>query len=543
MSSKTPSTDSWSSVLPFLGVGAFAGLFSSGLLGGLGKPMTRERLLQLHEEYASAVNKAIRLERIALELYTRQLEALKKLEPTNPVLDLESVEAFAVAKTALENANRLHERIEKGRGELVTQILDQHRSTRARSAAVRMLYVSLRWSEAVSPGLLDDLDEAGREVVIVGALAKRKVAKDPYASLNSVALCVEEVLRAGAVSDWGFFEEKLPRISASYIENYWPRERSVLRLDEALVRAVRPPWREGEYPEKEKPSAVSRQPSAESSADEPVAKDREDWRDALYVANRLLECLVDSHAKRAEPQHYDHAKQLAERLSSFVQSMMHDGVKFSDSMCTHIATTPRNQLRTEFRDVEHWCHVEDLINDLVGLKGSLWGVPYSAPLALDDLPPASEETRKAAGELLKEGLEIEPGKWYELSVSFPTLPNEGKLEIVHTDGTVQSMAVETVDWTKPAEVAEALVDLMGADNGAVFRPTEGQQMALAGAVETLMAEGLVFDQDVAVDMVAGEDGDIKARFGKYEGYARVDLLLNQIFDGPLEGSPGISDEE
>jgi len=84
-----------------------------------------------------------------------------------------------------------------------------------------------------------------------------------------------------------------------------------------------------------------------------------------------------------------------------------------------------------------------------------------------------------------------------------------------------------------AEIAEKLVKEMGADNGCTFLPTKSQMEALAYGVGIMQEAGCEFTDEDITTLTSGEHEEQK-KYEKYKGFANVDLLINDIFDGPIK---------
>lgn len=92
--------------------------------------------------------------------------------------------------------------------------------------------------------------------------------------------------------------------------------------------------------------------------------------------------------------------------------------------------------------------------------------------------------------------------------------------------------VEVVDYKDSKQVAEEVLHWMDGDNDRMFDPTEEQRISLAGAVETMMAAGLVFDTEVCLELAAGEESEREEKYSRYEGWKLLNETLEALFEGP-----------
>lgn len=235
---------------------------------------------------------------------------------------------------------------------------------------------------------------------------------------------------------------------------------------------------------------------------------------------RQAEKITASLARRIQP------KSLSSHIQ-WVQShgeMTPEGPAFS-----FLVGSVEEVLRTGFR--WHQSNLEDELVEaaemhLLGDHGK-----YSQP----EIVRLVKEVGMIFGPMGPDGVRGSPSP----SVSFgsPTAASSAATPPEDLIGTPTRDDDETMvsAWNDPRIVAKAMIDAMGMDSDCVFLPTEGAHLRLVGSIETLLADGVLFDAATVNEVATGEETELKEKYGKMWGagpYADLDTALTAIFDGP-----------
>lgn len=115
---------------------------------------------------------------------------------------------------------------------------------------------------------------------------------------------------------------------------------------------------------------------------------------------------------------------------------------------------------------------------------------------------------------------------------------DGRFEAVPAAATCSENAVGRV---QPG-LAEALAIIreVEGDNGANFAASPCEIEWLAAALQRMARDGCQMTTEVFADLAAGEESDVTARFGSFDGYADLGATLNAIF---LRGSVDVAERE
>lgn len=349
MSKSKSSSDkpAWSDLLLSSAMAGSFGALAAGLFLHRDKlgPMTKDKLLAVFDEQTYFANKATRLERKALEVWTQQLDLVSSGESIPAELDLRALELHRQMSNAKADADRKLEELNRGKALFLAQILDERRKGIAEASALRMLSISLRKCGSLAEGISPD--EASIEAALV---SRGKTESQAREAVSNVAFSVETVLRSAAVPEegWVLFEEVFPTIEAQELKESSKYERSLRTLDEALVRAVRPPWREGEYPDKTPKGDASKPP-------------KNPWEDPKEVALTLVSAMGADNGVVYSP-----SEKLLLELTGAVETMMSSGLSFSSESCDELAAGEAGELEQKYGSYDGYkklCAALDAIFD------------------------------------------------------------------------------------------------------------------------------------------------------------------------------------
>ena len=107
----------------------------------------------------------------------------------------------------------------------------------------------------------------------------------------------------------------------------------------------------------------------------------------------------------------------------------------------------------------------------------------------------------------------------------------------YNTGPVSPIVVDekTAAPLNPETIAKEMLDTMGMDNGAIFKPSPKLYKALVNGIEIMIENGCKFDQDEVEILTYGEETEQQECVAKWgSGGAMVHKALNLIFDGPSE---------
>lgn len=337
MSKSSSDKSAWSDLFLSSAMAGSFGALAAGLFLQKDKlgPMTKDKLLAAFDEQTYFANKATRLERQALEVWARQLDLVSSGESIPAELDLRALDLHLKMRDAKADADRKLEKLNNNKAIFLAQILDERRKGIAEASALRMLATSLRKCGSLTEEAPSD--EASIEAALV---SRGKTESQAREAMSNVAFSVETVLRSAAVPEegWVLFEEIFPTIEAQELKESSKYERSLQILDEALVRAVRPPWREGAYPDKP-PRGDASKPSV---IEESIAP-RDLWIDPKEVALILVSAMGTDNGVVYSP-----SEKLLLELTGAVETMMSSGLRFSSEICDELVAGELGELEQKY---------------------------------------------------------------------------------------------------------------------------------------------------------------------------------------------------